>query len=164
MRVERFPRRLRSRRDIGSLRRTTPVSIHWGVERGQIVDRYYIERFLAEHERDVRGQVLEFADDSYARRFGGAHVSGVDVLHLRADNPRATIVADLARGDPIPSASFDCVICTQVLKYVYDLHGGIRTLYRILKPGGVLLLTVPGIQKIDRAGGAAESCYWPTGH
>ena len=55
-----------------------------------------------EHKRDVRGQVLEFADDSYARRFGGAHVSGVDVLHLRADNPRATIVADLPEATLSP--------------------------------------------------------------
>jgi SAM-dependent methyltransferase len=160
LRVERLLRRLRSRRDIGSLRRTTPVSISWGGERGRIVDRYYIERFLAEHKADVRGRVLEFADDSYARRFGGADVTQVDVLDLRRDNPRATIVADLARGDRIPSAAFDCIICTQVLEYVYDLHAGIQTLCRILRPSGVLLLTAPGIQKIDRAGMELWGEYW----
>jgi hypothetical protein len=70
LRVERFLRRLRSKRNIGSLRRTTPVS-DWGEDRGKILDRYYIEKFLAAYQADVRGCVLEFADDSYARRFGG---------------------------------------------------------------------------------------------
>lgn len=156
----RLLRGLRGRHDIGSLRRTTPVSTEWGGERGQIIDRYYIEKFLAEHEADVRGCVLEFADDSYARRFGGTKVSRVDVLDLRADNPCATIVGDLAQGDHIPSNAFDCIICTQVLQYVYDLHAGVRTLHRILKPGGVLLLTAPGIQQLDRESMEVWGEYW----
>src|SRR5208282_1120981 len=73
-------RRFRSRANIGSLRRTTPVSANWGWSRGQPVNRYYIEKFLAEHADDVRGRVLEFADDSYARKFGGAKVTKIDVL------------------------------------------------------------------------------------
>jgi SAM-dependent methyltransferase len=132
----------------------------WGGERGKIIDRYYIEKFLTAHEEDVRGCVLEFADDSYARRFGGVKATRVDVVDLAADNPRATIVADLAAGEQIPSDTFDCIICTQVLQYVYDLRAGVRTLYRILKAGGVLLLTAPGIQKIDRIGMKLWGEYW----
>src|SRR5271157_3557805 len=95
-RLERLLRRLRFRRNVGSLRRTFPVSTDWGGERGQIVDRYFIEKFLTEHQGDVRGHVLEFADDSYACRFGGANATRVDVLNLTPDDPRTTIVADLA--------------------------------------------------------------------
>ena len=152
LRVERSWRRLRRRGNVGSLRRSVPVSTDWGGERGQIVDRYFIEKFLTEHQSDVRGHVLEFADDSYALRFGGPNATRVDVLNLTPSDPRTTIVADLACGEQIPSDTFDCIICTQVLQYVYDLHAGIRTLYRILKPGGVVLVTAPGIQKIDRQG------------
>ncbi len=160
LRAERSLRRLRSRRNIGSLRRRVPVSPDWGGERGQIVDRYFIEKFLSEHQADVRGHVLEFAGDSYACKFGGANATRVDVLNLTPGDPRTSIVADLARGEHIPSDTFDCIICTQVLQYVYDLRAGIRTLYRILKPGGVVLVTAPGIQKIDRQGMEAWGEFW----
>jgi len=145
MRAGHLLRRLRSPVDIGSLRQTTPVSIDSGWDRGQPVDRYYIEKFLAEHTDDVRGHVLDFADDLNARKFGGTKVTQVDVLHLTADNPRAIIVADLADGEQIPSDTFDCILCTQVLLLIYDLRAAIATLYRILKPGGVLLVTLPGV-------------------
>ena len=61
----------------------------------------------------------------------------MDVLHYTADNPQATIAADLARGEAIPSDAFDCILCTQVLHCIYDCRAAVRTLYRILKPGGV---------------------------
>jgi glycosyltransferase involved in cell wall biosynthesis len=134
----------------GSLRRVTPVSRLFGYDRGQPIDRYYIEDFLARHAADVRGRVLEIGDDSYTRKYGGRRVKISDVLHATAGNPQATIVADLTRADHIPSDAFDCIIFTQTLHLIYDLHSAIRTLYRILKPGGVLLATFPGISQISQ--------------
>jgi len=161
LRGERFLRRFKSDANLGSLRRTIPVNPDdYGESRGQVVDRYYIEKFLAEHADDVRGHVLDFADDTYARRFGGSKVTKVDVLHVREGNPHATIVADLAHGEQIPSDAFDCILCTQVLLLIYDVHAAVRTLYRILKPGGVALVTAPGIQKIDRVDMKIEGEYW----
>jgi len=160
LRAERLFCQLLSLGAISSFRRTTPVSKNWGGSRGQIVDRYYIEKFLAENAADVRGHVLDFGDDSYARQFGGAKLTQVDVLHLAADNPRATIVADLSDGGQIPSDTFDCVLCTQVLLLVYNLQAAIRTLYRILRPGGVVLVTAPGIQKISRDDMETSGDYW----
>jgi SAM-dependent methyltransferase len=161
LRVERVRRGARRDADLGSLRRTTPVNAAgYGESRGQCIDRYYIENFLAAHTADVQGHVLEFSDDSYARKFGGARLTQVDVLHRTVDNPHATIVADLAQGGAIPSDTFDCILCTQVLQYVYDLHAAVRTLYRILKPGGVVLVTAPGIQKIDRVDMEKDGEFW----
>ncbi|HEX5580756.1 MAG TPA: glycosyltransferase, partial [Gemmatimonadaceae bacterium] len=131
----------------GSLRRTAPINRHWGWERGQPVDRHYIEAFLAAHAADVRGRVLEVGDDSYTRRFGGERVTRRDVLHAYEGNPIATFVADLADADHLPSDTFDCVILTQTLHLVFDVHAAMRTLHRILAPGGTLLLTVPGISQ-----------------
>jgi SAM-dependent methyltransferase len=125
------------------------------------VDRYYIEQFLAEHAADVSGHVLEFSDDFYARTFGGTKLARVDVLDLTRENPRATIVTDLASGDNIPSNTFDCIICTQVLLLIYDIHAAVRTLYRILKPGGIVLVTVPGVaHKISRLDMDRGGDYW----
>ena len=147
-------------RDATFYRRTTPVDKAWGGKRGQIIDRYYIEKFLAEHAEDVRGHVLEFGNDAYTRRFGDGKVAAVDVLDLTADNKNATIVASLSEGDGLASEQFDCIICTQVLLLIYDIHAGIRTLHRILKPGGVALITVPGIQKISRGDMEIGGEYW----
>jgi SAM-dependent methyltransferase len=82
-----------------------------------------------------------------------------DVLHVTTGNPKATIVADLSRAPHIPSDLFDCIIFTQTLHLIYDLRPAIATLHRILKPGGVLLATFPGITQIDR-GRWGEQWYW----
>lgn len=103
---------------------------------------------------------MDFGDDTYARRFGGPKVDKVDVLNLTPNSAKATIVADLGHGEQLPSKTFDCIICTQILLFVYDLRPAIRTLYRILKPGGVLLLTSPGIQKISRGDMEIGGEYW----
>jgi SAM-dependent methyltransferase len=146
--------------DVDLLRRTTPIGEGFGGSRGQIIDRYYIEKFLGQHAADIRGHVLEFGDDVYARRFGGAKMTQVDVLNVTSGSPGTTIVADLADGAQIASNAFDCIICTQVLQFIYDVPAAIRTLHRILKPGGIVLGTVPGIQKISR--GDMETCgdFW----
>jgi SAM-dependent methyltransferase len=135
--------------NFGDLRRLTPLSRVFGFDRGTPVDRYYIEEFLARNAGRIRGRVLEVGDDSYTRRFGGERVTQRDVLHVSADNPRATVIADLADADHVPSAAFDCVILTQTLHLIYDVRAALATLHRILKPGGVLLATFPGITQID---------------
>ena len=131
----------------GSLRRLTPISREYGFDRGQPIDRHYIETFLAAHAADVAGHVLEIKDDAYTRRFGGDRVGKSDVLCLEADDPHATIVGDLVSADHLPSDTFDCAIVTQTLQLIYDVRAALRTIHRILKPGGVLLATVPGMSQ-----------------
>jgi SAM-dependent methyltransferase len=145
---------------LGSLRRTTPLSRNYGFDRGTPIDRHYIDSFLLDHSGDVRGRVLEIGDDDYTRRFGGEHVQRSDVLDAAADNPRATIVADLANAPEVESGAFDCVICTQTLLLVYDFRAAIATLERVLAPGGVLLVTVPGVSRICRPEADAWGDWW----
>ena len=131
-----------------NLRRLTPIN-RYPFRRGHPIDRYYIENFLAHQAGDIQGHVLEIGDDSYTRKYGGRSVKIGDVLHISEGNPKATIVADLTRADHIPSNTFDCIIFTQTLQYIYDVRSAVRTLHRILKPGGVLLATFPGISRIE---------------
>jgi SAM-dependent methyltransferase len=123
------------------------------------IDRYYIEQFLGEHAGDIRGRVLEIGDDSYTRQFGGDQVTVRDVLHVTEGNPLATFVGDLTQADHIPSDAFDCFICTQTLHLIFDVQTALRTIYRILKPGGVLLATFPGISQRSNDEWAA-GWYW----
>jgi glycosyltransferase involved in cell wall biosynthesis/SAM-dependent methyltransferase len=131
----------------GDLRRTTPVTRTWGYERGLPVDRYYIEQFLARHAGDVRGSVLEVGDDRYTVRFGFPNVISSDVLNVAAGDPQTTIVADLSRAEQLPADRFDCVIITQTLQLIDDLRSAIGGLHRMLRPGGVVLATLPGISQ-----------------
>jgi SAM-dependent methyltransferase len=141
-------------------RRLEPVSRRFGLDRGQPIDRRYIESFLAEHAEKVRGAVLEIGDDAYSRRFGGARVTRQDVLHVVPGHPGVTIVADLAYAPQIRPESFDCIILTQTLHYVFDIHAAVVTLERILKPGGALLVTVPGISQVCRDQADQDGDYW----
>jgi hypothetical protein len=142
------------------LRRLQKVGGALGFDQGLCIDRYYIERFLSNHALDIRGHVLEIGDDTYTRMFGGRHVTRSDILHKIGDNPNATIVADLTCADHIPQNTFECIILTQTLQYIYELPAAIQTLYRILKSGGVALATSPGIAYISRYDLEHWGEYW----
>lgn len=138
-----------ARLDLGALRRLEPLDAGFGGGRGKPIDRHYIEGFLLQHAGDVRGHVLEVAEDHYTRRYGGQAVQRSDILHADTSNPQATLIGDLASGDGLPENRFDCFICTQTLQYVYALQDAVGQIHRLLKPGGVLLLSVPGISQIS---------------
>jgi SAM-dependent methyltransferase len=150
---------------LGSLRRTAPISTSFGFDRGQPIDRYYIEKFLRRHGEAsdlIRGRVLEVQEAVYARQFGAnASIERIDVLDINPDNREATLVADLADAPNLRSDAFDCIICTQTLLLIYDVHAAVRTLHRVLKPGGTALVTIPGISQICRPQGSeAWGDYW----
>ena len=147
--------------DFGDFRRVTPISPIFGLDRGQPVDRYYVERFLEAHAQDMRGRCLELGDAYYLEKFGGDRTEQIDVLHVTEGNPAATLVADLTDADHIASDLFDCIVFTQSLQMIYDCKAALETLHRILKPGGVLLLTSHGISKIGRRLGRDDwGEYW----
>ncbi|MFZ3234575.1 MAG: glycosyltransferase [Stellaceae bacterium] len=134
----------------GDLRRLRPISSNFGFDRGKPVDRRYIEDFLSRHAEDIKGRVLEIGDNTYTRQYGEARVTRSDVLHVSAENPAATLVGDLAEGHNLPSAAFDCIVLTQTLHFIYDISKAAATLHRMLKPGGVLLVTVAGVSCIEQ--------------
>jgi hypothetical protein len=142
---------------LGTLRRTTPLGDDDGFDRGTPIDRYYIDRFLQEHQRDIYGRVLEVKDRYYSTRYNTIEHS--DVLDIDPTNADATIVADLAVADVIPSERFDCFILTQTLQLIYDTHAALAHAHRILRSGGVLLVSVPAVSRVDPASGL-DGDYW----
>lgn len=146
--------------ELGDLERLTPISRDWGFDRGTPIDRFYIERFLAAHAADIRGRVLEVANNDYTLRYGGERVTRSDVLHPVEGNPRATVIADLARPDASLEGLFDCIICTQTLQLIFEVGNAVAQLHRWLKPGGVLLASVPGISQISREDMQQTGDYW----
>jgi SAM-dependent methyltransferase len=140
----------------GDFRRQQPICENFGFSRGKPIDRYYIESFLAEHAGDVSGRVLEIKDASYTRRFGGSAVERSDVLDYDPSNEAATIHADLNDPGALERCVYDCAIVTQTLQYFIEPIKALRHLHNSLKPGGVLLLTVPAITAMR----GRDPWYW----
>lgn len=135
-----------------------PLSTDYGFDRGTPIDRFYIEHFLTAHCADVRGTVLEVVTCEYSTRFGGSGVHVQHVLDTNPANPRATIIGDLSDPAVLPAAEFDCIILTQTLHIIYDMAAAVRELHRALKPGGIVLITVPGITPVRP--GDDHGWYW----
>jgi len=137
-----------------------PVSRIFGLDRGTPIDRFYIEQFLERNALSIRGRVLEVAEDTYTRKYGGNRVAHSDVLHVVPGTPHATIIGNLESGHGIPDEAFDCIILTQTLQFIYDFRSAAFHLHRALAPGGILLLTVPGISQISRYDMDRWGEYW----
>jgi hypothetical protein len=148
--MRRWRRREITEREALGLTRLDPVSRTFGFDRGKPVDRWYIERFLAEHADEVRGRVLEVAEPTYTQWYGGEAVTQSDVLFAAPGNPEATVVGDLATGQGLPRGAYDCFVMTQTLQVIYDVAGAVRGTRDVLATNGVLLATVPGISQISR--------------
>jgi SAM-dependent methyltransferase len=90
------------------------------------------------------GRVLDYgcADMPYRSFFA------TDVEYVGADLPGNTAAAVVLRPDgtiPVPDQSFDAVLSTQVLEHVQDPRGYLAECFRVLRPGGRLLLSTHGI-------------------
>ncbi len=144
----------------GSLRRLKPISPVFGLDRGKPIDSYYIEAFLQKNSGDICGHVLEIGDPGFTHKYGGNRVTISDVLHVQPGNSKATIIGNLETGEHIPTDIFDCIILTETLPFIYDIHTAVANAFRALKPGGVLLVTFAGISQISRYDMDRWGDYW----
>jgi SAM-dependent methyltransferase len=154
----RFVRRIAKPAYFGTLGRVVPLSQEWGFDRGTPIDRMYISRFLAEFRNEITGRTLEVRSDSYTKEFGVA-VERYDIIDNDSSNGNATFVADLAAADDLLDDQFDCFVLTQTLHLIFDIESALRHAHRILKPGGVLLATVPVVSRIAPRYGPAMD-FW----
>jgi len=102
--------------------------------------RYYWERYLQEHQADIRGTALEIGTTDAIRKFGGIVVTRAEAIDLSPHSPEVTVVADLSRADDVPSERYDCFVNQFTMHLIYDAEAALYHAIRILKPGGVLLI------------------------
>lgn len=146
--------------NVQDLTRIRPISSNFGWERGTPVDRYYIENFFRRNARLIMGRVLEVGGNTYSRRFSEGKAESFSVLNVAPDNDKATIVGDLTDRSSLPANAFDCFICAQTFQYIFELREAVEGAHYLLKPGGVLLSTVPGISQISRKDAERYGEYW----
>ena len=143
----------------GSLRRVRPFSRHYGWDRGDPVDRWYIDGFIARHADALRGDVLEVRQPDYARRFS-ERVSDLHIVDIDPTNRQATLIADLTDPHSLPESRYDCAVITQTLQFLGDVPAALANLRRALRPGGTLLVTVPCLGKVDHEAPASDCWRW----
>lgn len=85
-----------------------------------------------EHLRYVSQDFNQYegAGNGLGLQTGGWDTSGID------------IVSDIA-AIPEPDASFDAILCTEVFEHLPDPVPALREFARLLRPGGVLIVTAP---------------------
>lgn len=125
-----------------------PLSRKFGFDRGTPIDRYYIEKFLADNKAKIKGRCLEIGDNRYTKKYGASKVKISDILDIDKKNKKANIHANLKNLKSLKSNLYDCIILTHVLGMIDDYEAAVRECKRILKPGGTILVTT--------------SCFSPT--
>ena len=138
---------------------TSPLSNYYGFDRGNPIDRFYIENFLYQNKKFIRGTCLELLNNKYTTKYGGAEVTKSDILDIDETNNNATIIDDLRHLKKVPDNSYDCIILTQVLQFIDDVDSAVSEGYRVLNKGGVILATLPSVSRIDCISGV-EGDYW----
>jgi SAM-dependent methyltransferase len=67
-----------------------------------------------------------------------SHLSSVTAMF-----PNLSVRVDDITESELPDQAFDLVLCTEVVEHIPDSQPAIREMRRILKPGGVLVLSTP---------------------
>jgi len=122
-----------------------PISRTFGAERGTPIGRYYIDLFLKKHSTTIKGRCLEFGGTTYKSYFPKAEQ--YEVISIQ-EGPGIDYVGDVHDINALPIGIFDSIICTQVFEHLSHPHIASKSLYSMMKPGGVLLFTVPFINNI----------------
>jgi SAM-dependent methyltransferase len=127
---------------------------------------------------EPRGTLLEAGagDGTLAERLSG---EGFDVraLDLFTKDFRPTAIeisaADLNQGIPFDDGQFTAVVSTEVIEHVENPWFFVRELYRVTKPGGVVVLSTPNLANVYTRGWYAltgrlynflDSAYNGSGH
>jgi len=113
---------------------------------------FEMKRFLDEHfKTGARLSLLDLGAGTkpyaplYESYFGSC--TSVDVPHSPHDVSAVDVMA-FADALPFDDASYDCVICTEVLEHCPDPRGALAEVSRVLRPGGRVFLTTPFLRPL----------------
>lgn len=96
----------------------------------------------------VSGSVLDVGCGAqpYRRLFSSAvHYHGIDAYNAKSQFGYHVSDTTYYKGDvwPVEDASVDFILCTETLEHVLEPQSFLREAIRCLRPGGVILLTIP---------------------
>jgi len=83
---------------------------------------------------------LEYVSQDFGQYDGKGDKKGLQTE--RWDNTKLDIVSDIT-NIPVPDSSFDAIMCIEVFEHIPEPIKAIKEFSRILKRGGMLILTAP---------------------
>jgi 2-polyprenyl-3-methyl-5-hydroxy-6-metoxy-1,4-benzoquinol methylase len=107
-------------------------------------------------EYELRGRALDYGAGvgNFTRKLSASgrfeHIDGADILP-RPENLPSGIPwhrLDLNEADAIQAASFDVVFAAEVIEHLENPRQVAREWFRILRPGGTLILSTPNNESI----------------
>jgi SAM-dependent methyltransferase len=121
-----------------------------------------VSQMDVEHLKIIRANVSRFVKRALQQYAGGARRildiaphdqegvapyvdsrSKVDTFDINP-NSGATIIGDLCtRNAHIEDATYDCIVCTEVLEHTLQPFKAVEEMRRILKPGAPVLISTP---------------------
>lgn len=142
-----------------------PFSRVFGLDRGEAIDRRFMEEFLFSHQQNIQGKVLEIGDDRFTYQFG-VGLESTAILAGSENSARSSCFPypsyDLTSHQSLNSiGKYDCVIATNVLNFIYDVKSAIQGLAKLTsQENGVLLASVAGLVPISRYDYDRWGDYW----
>lgn len=104
----------------------------------------------------MKGSILDFGcgDGQFVHRVAGEgfDIKGVDVSPeaIHRAKKRFPLIDVREAGDtiPFPAETFDTVTAIDVMEHILDIEGTLEELYRVLRPGGHLLITTTEMTRL----------------
>lgn len=115
--------------------------------------RYRLHRRVrAAIEEHAAGDCLDCGSGrSPYRELLAARASAVTSLDVEDRSGGVDLLADVQEMPEVADAAFDTILCTQVLEHVPRPWSAVAELARVLRPGGLLLLSVPHLSAVHEA-------------
>lgn len=93
---------------------------------------------------------LSYVSQDFCQYHGVADGVKEGLQTQKWDTSNIDIVSDIT-AVPVPDASFDVILCSEVLEHVPEPTHALNEFVRILKPGGVLIITAPYSSNVHMA-------------
>ncbi|MEO6547800.1 MAG: class I SAM-dependent methyltransferase [Ferruginibacter sp.] len=114
---------------------------------------YFLLQDIAKAIKEfVKGDLLDVGcgNKPYEKWYKQVSDSQVGCDIIQSNENRVDVIC-LATDLSFADNSFDTVLCTQVMEHVFDHHALLSEAYRVLRPGGHIILTVPFCWEIHEA-------------
>lgn len=108
------------------------------------VRRYLIDEFFFKNSGLITGRVIDIGGKKKNKRglFDLDKIAN-DVTYINIDTSTEPDIVSDAANIPLPNASFDTAIIAELLEHVLEPEKVLKEAYRLLKPGSIVLATVP---------------------
>lgn len=110
-------------------------------------DRLILQRQIRKHAASLRGDLLDVGAGR-SRRYQSECVNVTSYKTMDHDGEWKPDIVGSAEAIPLPDASVDSILCTQVFEHLPHPHVAIRELFRVLRPGGRCLFSVPQMNEL----------------